>query len=222
MFLYYITDSKQLASESQERTRLLLQCIQAAAGAGVDAIQLREKHLSARELSELALRAAETIRGTNSANKSKTRLLINSRVDVAIACGADGVHLRSDDISAADARAVFMQVGVTRPTIAVSCHRLQEVELAEGHGADLAVFGPIFDKSSTHVAPTGIAELKLVCERLRAAKSSMPVLALGGVDLSNAPECLEAGAAGIAGIRLFQSGALKETVSRLRELGHRS
>jgi thiamine-phosphate pyrophosphorylase len=222
LFLYYITDSMQLASEGKERTRLLLQRIQAAANAGVDAIQLREKHLSAPELSELAVRVIEIIKGANGASKSKTRLLINSRVDVALACGADGVHLRSNDISAADARAVFMQVGVTRPTIAVSCHTLQEVELAEGHGADFAVFGPAFDKSSTHIAPTGIAELKLVCQRLRAAKSPMPVLALGGVDLSNAAECLEAGAAGIAGIRLFQSGDLKETVSRLRELADSS
>jgi thiamine-phosphate pyrophosphorylase len=218
LLLYYITDSMQLASEGRERTRLLLQCIQAAAKAGVDAIQLREKHLSARELNELALRAVEIIRVANSANKSKTRLLINSRVDVALACGADGVHLRSDDISAADARAVFMQVGVTRPTIAVSCHTLQEVELAEGHGADFAVFGPVFDKPRVENSPVGIAGLKRACRERRAAKTPMPVLALGGIDLSNARECLEAGVAGIAGIRLFQSGIVDETVSRLRKL----
>jgi thiamine-phosphate pyrophosphorylase len=216
LFLYYITDSMQL--EGQERTRLLLRCIQAAAKAGVDAIQLREKHLSARELNELALRAVEIIRVANGAKKSKTRLLINSRVDVAVACGADGVHLRSDDVSAADARAVFMQVGVTRPIIAVSCHTLREVQLAEGHGADFAVFGPVFGKVGVESSAVGIAGLRQACHERAAAKPPMSVLALGGIDLSNARECLEAGAAGIAGVRLFQSGDVGETVSRLRKL----
>jgi thiamine-phosphate pyrophosphorylase len=218
LFLYYITDSMQLASEGKERTRLLLQRIQAAANAGVDAIQLREKHLSARELNELALRAVEIVRVANDANKSKTRLLINSRVDVALACGADGVHLRSEDVSAADARAVFMQVGVTRSIIGVSCHTLQEVELAEGHGADFAVFGPVFGKVGFESSGVGIAGLRQACHERAAAKPPMLVLALGGIDLSNAREGLEAGAAGIAGVRLFQSGDVGETVSRLRKL----
>lgn len=218
MFLYYITDSRQLASEYKDRARLLLQCIQAAASAGVDAIQLREKDLSARQLSDLANRAAVIIRAETAADKSKTQLLINSRVDVALACGADGVHLRSDDISAADARAIFMQVGVTRPIIGVSSHTSKEVELAEGQGADFAVFGPVFGKVGLESSALGIAALDRACRERAAAKPPMPVLALGGIDLSNARECLEAGAAGIAGIRLFQSGHVGETVSRLREL----
>ena len=94
MFLYYITDRRQLSSDEDERTRLLLDRISAAASEGVDAIQLREKDLSARELVELGTRAIEIMRAFNPLNASRQRtgLLINSRVDVAIACGADGVH----------------------------------------------------------------------------------------------------------------------------------
>jgi thiamine-phosphate pyrophosphorylase len=218
LFLYYITDSRQLASERQERVRLLLQRIRAAARAGVNAIQLREKDLSARDLTDVAMKAAEIIRAAATANKSTTQLLINSRVDVALACGADGVHLRSDDVSAADARAVFMQGGLIRSTIAVSCHTVQEIELAEGQGADFAVFGPVFGKAGVESSALGIDGLTQACRGRAAAKPAMPVLALGGIDLSNARECLEAGAAGIAGIRLFQSGNVEETVSRLRKL----
>jgi thiamine-phosphate pyrophosphorylase len=218
LFLYYITDSRQLASEYKERARLLLQCIQAAARVGVDAIQLREKDLSARELTDLAMRAAEIIRAAASANKSTTQLLINSRVDVALACRADGAHLRSDDISAADARAVFMKAGVARPTIAVSCYTPQEVGLAEGHGADFAVLGPVFGKVGVNRSVVGTAGLRQACRERPSAKPPMPVLALGGIDLSNARECLEAGAAGVAGIRLFQSSNVDEVVLRLHEL----
>src|SRR5689334_3851289 len=94
MFLYYITDRRQLSPNNNEATHLLLDRIRNAAGAGIDAIQLRERDLSTRELTELGKRAVEIVRKAN----SSTRLLINSRMDVAIACGADGVHLRSDDI----------------------------------------------------------------------------------------------------------------------------
>ena len=219
MLLYYITDSRQLASDYKERARLLLQCIQAAARAGVDAIQLREKDLSARALSDLAVRAANIIDAAIPTRKWKTQLLINSRVDIALACGADGVHLRSDDISPADARAVLMNAGVATSTIAISCHTLEEVELAEGHGADFAVFGPVFGKVGVNNSGVGTAALSQACRERAVAKPPMPVLALGGIDLSNARECLQVRAAGIAGIRLFQSGNVGETVSRLRELG---
>jgi thiamine-phosphate pyrophosphorylase len=111
-----------------------------------------------------------------------------------------------------------MQGGLIRSTIAVSCHTVQEIELAEGQGADFAVFGPVFGKAGVESSALGIAGLTQACRGRAAAKPAMPVLALGGIDLSNARECLEAGAAGIAGIRLFQSGNVEETVSRLRKL----
>jgi len=223
LFLYYITDRKQLSPDPAESFRLLLARIRAAAEAGVDAIQLREKDLSAREMVKLGREAARLVFEANAADSSKpvTRLLINSRTDVAIACGADGVHLRSDDILASETRTILVQVGVEKPLIAVSCHLLEEVTLAEGHGADFAVFGPVFGKSGIDSEPAGVAELERACKRPRTANPKMPVLALGSVDESNAAECLQAGAGGVAAIRLFQQGDIGETASRLRKLGAR-
>jgi len=197
---------------------LLLDRISAAANAGIDAIQLREKDLSARELVELGTRTMEIVRRLRTSGATATRLLINSRVDAAIACAADGVHLRSDDLAAADARVILAQAGVSTAIIGVSCHTVQEVSLAEGHGADFAVYGPVFEKENDDAVPTGVAGLKEACRR-RAAQIPMPVLALGGVTLSSATDCLKAGAYGIAGIRLFQNGNLTETVLRLRKQG---
>lgn len=221
MFLYYITDRGQLSTDPEESVRLLLDRVRLAAAAGVDAIQLREKDLSARELVDLGRRAIEIVGKANSISESKprTRLLINSRTDVAIACGADGVHLRADDVSAADARSVFMQSGIAQPLIGVSAHSLRAVKLAQANGADFAVFGPVFGKSNTKSAAVGVAALAKICHTCKRAPSSIPILALGGIDFGNAAKCLEAGASGVAGIRLFQKGDVSEAVSRLRKLG---
>ena len=216
MFLYYITDRKQFSANRDESARLVLARIAAAANAGVDAIQLREKDLTARELVELGLRAAELVRANSSNSSMRTKLLINSRVDVSIATGAAGVHLRSDDLSAADARAVFVHAGASSPLIGVSCHTVQEVLLAEGQGADFAVYGPVFEKASQASEPTGLVGLEEVCRRPGATQHRMPIVALGGIHTTNAVACLAAGASGVAGIRLFQSGNLIETVARLR------
>lgn len=220
MFLYYITDRGQLSTSKDNAIRLLLERIEAACKAGVEAIQLREKDLSARELVELGTRALEILQRVPSARAAsvRTRLLINSRVDVAIACGADGVHLRSDDVSAADARVIFAHAERCDVLIAVSCHSVQEVSLAEGHGANFAVYGPIFGKAGSSTGTTGVDDLKAVCKKRRSAQPPMPVLALGGVTIANAAGCLKAGAQGIAGIRLFQDGNVAETVSKLRKL----
>jgi len=199
--------------------RLLLEHILAAANAGVDAIQLREKDLGARELVELGRRVAEIVHRANSSAgpRVRTRLLINSRVDAAIASGADGVHLRSDDMSAADARLVFVEVGVSKPVIGVSCHTIRDVSLAEGNGADFAVYGPVFGKGNEVPSP-GLPGLEAACRKRKAGEPAMPVLALGGVSPAALAGCLKAGAAGVAGIRLFQNGNPAETISRLRKL----
>ncbi|HWC15492.1 MAG TPA: thiamine phosphate synthase [Terriglobales bacterium] len=217
MFLYYITDRTQLSDNSETATRMLLDRITAAASAGIDAIQIREKDLPTRDLVNLSTKAAEIVRRENSLKSGKcvTRLLVNSRADVVVASGADGVHLRSDDIPPAEARSMFMQACVSQPVIAISCHTIREIELAEGWGADFAVFGPVFEKSG-QPAPSGLTALRRACHR-RAAKPAMPVLALGGVSLASAAECIAAGAAGIAGIRLFQCGNVGETITRLRD-----
>jgi thiamine-phosphate pyrophosphorylase len=219
--LYYITDRKQFPGDEPARCRVLLAKIAEAARAGVDYIQLREKDLTGRELEVLAREAVRVIRGSTELRTEKraprTLLLINSRTDIALAVGADGVHLRSDDISVSLARTIWTQALARRshpadrsPLIAVSCHIKADVVRAESEDADFAVFAPVFEKKGT--APAGLAALRDAC----AAK--IPVLALGGVTLSNAAACLEAGAAGIAAIRLFQENKIEHVVRALRAL----
>src|SRR5713226_6180104 len=213
MLLYYITDRTQFPGPpARQRERLLATAV-AAARAGVDLIQVREKDLSARELETLT---RELMRELQSF--PQTRLLVNSRADVAIAAGAHGVHLPANDISVSEARAVFSKAGVDRPIIAVSCHTTAEMEKAESHGADFAVLGPIFEKEGKRIPAAGLAVLREACNRPAAAAARMPVLALGGVTLENAGACMSWGAAGIAGFRLFQRGNIGDTVKRLREL----
>ncbi len=194
-------------------------------------IQLREKDVSARDLVSLAREALETIRAASSS--TRTRLLINSRTDVALAVGAHGVHLRSDDISASEARVVFCKAGQNRPLIGVSCHSVSEVRLAESHGAEFALFGPIFGKvaadkreAKSAVKGVGVAPLRAACGKIPAPgleapvpAGRMPVLAVGGITLANAKRCLEAGAAGIAAIRLFQQNDISTVVEKLRAFG---
>ena len=218
MFLYYISDRGQLSDHHDRSLALLLERAEMAARAGVDAIQIRERDLSPRDLLDISLQVVETVRRANSLDASKpaTRVLINSRVDLALACGADGVHLRASDIPPSEARSMFVCAGLNSPTIGISCHQISEIESAEGQGATFAVFGPVFEKAGAGVTPIGVAALREACTQRRAARPPMPVLALGGVDDSNALDCIVAGAAGIAGIRLFQSGNVSATVARLR------
>ena len=226
MLLYYITDSWQFSGDKDERRSRLLENIEEAARCGVDLIQLRERDLSPGELESLASDAVTRVRKQS----ATTMVLINSRVDVAIASGVGGVHLRSAlDLSASEARNIFHKAGATSATVCVSCHTLQDVYAAEAHGADFAVFGPVFGKvisgsdfisKAKELPGVGIAKLYEVCHREAAASSRMPVLALGGVNLKNAGECLNSGAAGIAAIRLFQPADLRElesTVAALRK-----
>ena len=230
MLLYYITDRTQFPGDEAERCRRLLGKIAEAARAGVDYIQLREKDLKTRDLESLAREALQVIRENNplrtenrqlTTDKSrcgpavrapKTRLLINSRTDVALASGADGVHLRSDDIAPSEVREVWRRSGIGSPLIASSCHTLGEIQMAAGgEAADFVVFAPVFEKRvSPAVPPAGLEALRQAC------RASIPVLALGGVTLENARQCLEVGAAGIAAIRLFQENEMAEVVRAFR------
>jgi thiamine-phosphate pyrophosphorylase len=221
LLLYYITDRMQLGDDEDSRRRRLLEKIELAAHAGVDCIQLRERDLTARELERLATQAVEVVRRA----ESKTKLLINSRVDVALAAGADGVHLRSDDMAASEARAIWAKsAGRADCTIAVSCHSLEEVLRAEAHGADFVVLGPVFGKQGSVEPPLGVEAIARTVRRggpvdhkVEAGQTlRMPAIALGGITVENAATCLRAGAAGLAGIRLFQDGDVTETVARLR------
>lgn len=224
MLTYYITNRSQFAGTEAERRSQLLRTVRNAAAAGVDSIQLREKDLSIRELELLAREALDAIRAEGS-----SRLLINHRTDVALAVGADGVHLTGSDIAASDARALAAKSRPGSPfLIAVSCHSAQQVRLAEAHGADFAVLAPIFEKANVAKSGIGLEELRHASRkdassdpRVEAGESrgSFPVFALGGVDLERAPLCAAAGAAGIAGIRLFQqSPDLPALVRSLRAL----
>lgn len=206
--LYYITDRRQFSGGPEEQERRLLKKIGECAEAGIDYIQLREKDLSTRALEELARKAAATVRG------SRTKLLINSRSDVALTAGADGVHLPANDLQASEVRAIFGRGGKCDPLIGVSAHSIEDVRNAEAHGADFAVFAPVFEKAGL-VNSAGLDQLRQICGRAHAA---MPVFALGGLAPENVKFCLEAGAAGIAGIRLFQENEVQTIVSALRTL----
>lgn len=230
--LYYITDRKAFTGDETTRRRSLLDKIAEAARAGVDYIQLREKDIAPRELEQLtglAMNAVREAQAPTGNHRRATTVLINSRTDVALAAGADGVHLRSDDVSPREMRAVWSS-GVAAPfnklrrgasresvpreaVVAVSCHSPREAAKAATDGADFAVFGPVFEKKGMPGArAAGIDRLKQACS------AGIPVLALGGLTLENAQACLNAGAAGIAGIRLFQENDIAEVASRLRAL----
>ena len=224
MLIYYITDRTQFAGSEAERRSRLLRTIRQAAAAEVDFIQLREKDLCIRDLELLAREVLHLIRA-----EGRSRLLINHRTDVALAVGADGVHLTGADIAAADARALASRAHPGRQfLVAASCHSAQQVRIAEAHRADFAVLAPIFEKMNVPGSAIGLEELHRAAQQnkepnLRAeagyVRRTFPVFALGGVDLERAPLCAAAGAAGIAGIRLFQqSPDLPALVRSLRSL----
>ncbi|HYM79445.1 MAG TPA: thiamine phosphate synthase [Candidatus Dormibacteraeota bacterium] len=221
--LYYITDRTAFPGDETARRRRLLDKIAEAAHAGVDYIQLREKDLATRDLESLAREGAGILAKLRTENRElKTALLINSRTDVALASGADGVHLRSDDISPQEVRAIWEKCGAgtparelspRKPLIGISCHSPEEVAKAKGDDATFAVFAPVFGKKDApSTQPAGLSQLREAC------KVKIPVLALGGITLENAKQCLEAGASGVAAIRLFQENDVADVVRTLREI----
>lgn len=195
-----ITDRKR---DESARCGLLVKQAARWAAAGVDYIQLREKDLApARELESLA---AEVVSAVSAAGPA-TRVLINaSRADVAVTAGAAGVHLTAaaGELGVADVKRLFALAMCPEPIVSISCHTIADIERARDAGASFfAVFGPVFEKrvqAALVQQGTGLESLRHACRVFGA----MPVLALGGVTSENAAACLEAGAAGIAGIRLF-------------------
>lgn len=209
MLLYYITDRSQFPGDEDSRRARLLSTIGQAIRCGVEYIQIREKDLSTHDLEILA---GTALRAGN--QQSRTVFLINSRTDIAIACGAQGVHLRSNDISPSEVRSIWTRRGAGAParvTVGQSCHNRGEVARAAQEGADFVVFGPVFEKGRSR--PAGLEALHEACQE------RIPVLALGGVTLQNAEACVQAGAAGIAAIRLFQENEMEKVVAALKASG---
>jgi thiamine-phosphate pyrophosphorylase len=219
--LYYITDRRQFRGDERARRRALLAKVAEAARAGIDYVQLREKDLSTHDLEALAREVVAVVRENQLATDNgpqTTRLLINSRTDVALAAGADGVHLRADDIAPHEVRRMLDFAAHSPLTtdyflVAASCHTATEVCRAESEAVDFAVFAPVFGKrQAPGTQPAGLAALREAC------RAKIPVLALGGVNAENAASCLTAGAAGVAGIRLFQENRIENIVRALRAL----
>ena len=216
--LYAITDRRLYAEKKADALAQLVDLAATWAANGVSFIQLREKDLPACEQVDLAravLRAVQQV----SRKGSAPRVLVNDRVDVALAAGADGVHLPSgpDALTPEEVRSIFAAAGNSRPpVISVSCHTMGEVSLARQQSPDCILFAPVFEKMicendiASDAAPgrggtmklpgTGLTLLEQACR----AAAPVPVFALGGVTAENAVDCLHAGAAGIAAIRLMQ------------------
>lgn len=199
--LYLITDRCQAKGGG------LVQVIHAALDGGVKAVQLREKDLGSRALYLLAseLRALTDRYGA--------KLFINDRIDIALAVGADGVHLGTGSIPVAIAR----QMAGSRLLIGYSAHAADEACKAENDGADFVSFGPVYPTPSkaAYGSPLGLSALKTVVERLK-----IPLFALGGVKQSNIPEVMAAGASGIALISaiIASDDPEKETAFLLRTI----
>jgi thiamine-phosphate pyrophosphorylase len=193
--LCYITDRLALGAKPP------LPLIQEAVRSGVDLIQIREKDLAARPLVELVRAAVECARGTG------TRVVVNDRLDVALAVGACGVHLSTQSVPALAVRRRVPDDFL----IGVSCHSLEEALAAVSAGGDYIVLGPIFATPSklAYGLPLGLGKLREVAARVR-----IPLLALGGIDVQRVKACLAAGATGIS---IFQnSDSLQARVRELR------
>jgi thiamine-phosphate diphosphorylase len=182
---YYITDRKQL------RRGLLLQSIRRNVAAGVHFVQIREKDLNDGELFDLTRRAVAMVRHT------RCRVLVNGRADVALAAGAHGIHLPSTGLNVADIRSWAPASFI----IGRSVHSLREARAAAADGADYLLLGPVFPTESKlkYGNPLGLGRFRRIADQVR-----IPVFGLGGIAPEFIPQVIQAGAAGIAGISLFQ------------------
>jgi thiamine-phosphate diphosphorylase len=186
-----ITDRRRLAGDQQDA---LVLRVSAAARAGVHLIQIRERDLDARPLTELVERCVAAVSGT------RARVLVNDRLDVALAAGAHGVHLRGDSLSAARARSIAPPAFL----IGRSVHSRDEaVRADEGEGLDYLIFGTVFSTSSKSGAtPAGVSGVADV-----AAATRLPVIAVGGMNAATVRALGDTGAAGFAAIGLFADGS---------------
>jgi thiamine-phosphate pyrophosphorylase len=212
--LCYVTDRRGMGVHHEIEP--LVERIGAAARTGVDWIQIREKDLSGREWMELARRAVREAR----AAAPQAKVIVNDRLDVAIATGADGVHLGEKSIAVRDAleyREKCKSRLAREFLVGTSSHSVEKALEAEREGADYVFFGPVFATPSKAGLgePQGVEKLAEVCTRVK-----IPVLAIGGVAAENTGECARADAAGVAAIRAFQDEderKLHQVVARMKE-----
>ncbi|WP_260706656.1 thiamine phosphate synthase [Edaphobacter flagellatus] len=193
-----ITDRSIFPGDESQKRSALLETVSHWAAEGIELIQLREKNLAPDDLVEFARAVRAAI-----PEESASRLLINSSLRAALLSKAHGVHLPAHSpLLPDDVRRRYAVERLGEPIITVSCHHLAEVQIARLNHADAILFAPVFGKmvKGLEVTPAaGLEALHAAC----VAAAPLPVYALGGVTRENAPQCVEAGAAGVAGIRLF-------------------
>ena len=206
--LCYVTDGRSLAARARgaapDRVALLVQRVRRAVDAGVDWVQVREKDMDGGALASLARECIAAV------GSGSTRIIVNDRLDVAVACGAHGVHLGGESLPVRDVvswirggRSQSPEAPQPAGTFLVgrSCHSPEEARAAEADGASYIVFGPVFSTPSKQQfgPPQGLERIAGVCRASR-----IPVIAIGGITAEKAAECIRVGASGIAAIRLFQ------------------
>jgi thiamine-phosphate pyrophosphorylase len=202
MLRYAITSRALFPGNDREQQAALLEQAAQWASDGIDFIQLREKDLPAADLVKLARNLLKTI----ALSAGRTKLLINSRPDIAIASGVPGVHLTASpgELTPNQVRSLFAVANLPAPIISLSCHTLLEITCARDFNVDAILFAPVFEKplpGQPALPGQGLDRLHEAC----AAADPIPVYALGGVTWENAASTLKAGAAGIAGVLLFHT-----------------
>lgn len=202
MVHYAITDRQLYPGDEQRRREAVVAQARRLALAGVTVIQLREKDLPERDLEALARRVVEAAHESD--RLDPPQVLLNGPAHLAVRSGAAGVHLRggadADDLHRV--RLAFGAAGLATPVVSLSCHSAAETRDAALAGFDYILFGPIFEKRVREdlLAPgLGLHALR----RASHLAGGSCLLALGGVTAENAPVCIQAGAAGVAGIRLY-------------------
>lgn len=181
-----------ITNRAQPGGHPLRRVMRQAMAAGVDFIQVREKDLCDRSLFDLVCGAVSLARGTG------CRILVNGRADLALAAGAHGVHLPSAGLRACD----LVSRMPPQFLVGVSTHSLEEARRAENDGAHYILLGPVFRTASKarYGNPIGLDTVEKVCRAV-----AIPVIALGGIDWGSVPAVLRSGAAGVAGITMFQA-----------------
>jgi len=173
--------------------------------AGADWIQIREKDFSGLKCALLVREALKCAAKSSTSNATRTRILVNDRLDVALAERTGGVHLGENSLPVQEVRRLVGSRGEQNDfLIGVSCHSLNAAKSAASGGADYIFYGPVFATPSkaAYGAPQGLERLAEVCRAV-----SVPVIAIGGITLGNGVACLSAGASGLAAIRLFQDAS---------------